>query len=372
MAAFSIRYVRTDADGGNDGLTNSSTGAWTLAEAFTNYAAGQEIRIMNTGTYSLASNTTITTVGTSYNPVLFIGRKTDDSAYENSYINAGVYYLYINAAFIRWCYIDFYSTSTSYAIRYGGNVIFYRCKIKNDNSTTTTGTAMALYQSTSAGGSIVECYLENVITHLISSELMGVVNLSRAHLINSKIVTKDVGVRTTGSYAGNIIRGNLIIGNGIGSSINQTSNVNLGYLTDISHNTMYNFNYGIYFNNLEPYTTVSPVMIMNNLFHSIKDPNPSADLLQNGYCIYTLEAVNKPNVLVKSNRYYDCDNFSNCSGFFHEIENEECTSDPFTYTDPNPSFDSNPPNYTLNNVSGGGLSCKNQNLYSAFNNTWSH
>jgi len=158
--------------------------------------------------------------------------------------------------------------------------------------------------------------------------------------------------------------------------VESVSNLATAYVNSITHNTIYNFNYGIYFNNLEIETAVTnaPLSIINNLFHTIKDPNPSTDPLQNGYCIYTPESVNKPNNLVKLNKYYNCDNFSNSkiSACFHEIENEECTSDPFTYTDPNPSFDATHPDYSLNNVSGGGLSCKEIDAYPAFNYYWNH
>jgi len=73
--AWTERYVRTDAAGGGDGTTNTNSGAngaWTLAEAIANVAAGQRVNVKS-GTYALSSAITFAVAGTSTTPIWWRG-----------------------------------------------------------------------------------------------------------------------------------------------------------------------------------------------------------------------------------------------------------------------------------------------------------
>jgi hypothetical protein len=355
MAAFNIRYVRTDAAGGNDGLTNSDTGAWTLAEAVTNCAAGMEIRVINDATYtSTAANTTIANVGTSTDQMLWIGRNAADTAYENAYINKGAYILTISSHFIKWAYIDVYSTNTSSTLYFNAdNGVIYRSKIKNGNTTATTGSAIGLRLGSSASHA-VECYAESSLEAGVSTGTAqgAIYAMGRNSVIGCRLVTHNIGINTTLGSAGNIFHGNLITGDGEGYGIYYLTSVGSAFVNNISHNTIYNFVDGIYFTNQEVTGSASPFTITNNLFHTCSN-----------LCVNVVDSTNKPLNLLKLNKYYNCGGLSNTSTFYWEVENEVLTEDPFT------SVGSD---YTLNSVDGGGLNCKEQDIYPALSMTWNH
>lgn len=71
--AFSEKYVTVTGGGLHDG--SSEANAWTLAEAVSNYAAGDRINV-KAGTYSDSSMVTFATPGTASSPVAWRGYKT--------------------------------------------------------------------------------------------------------------------------------------------------------------------------------------------------------------------------------------------------------------------------------------------------------
>lgn len=77
--AWTERYVRADAAGGGDGTTDAAsggTGAWTLAEAITNVAAGHRVNV-KAGTYAnTTTDRTLSTSGTTTAPIWWRGFKT--------------------------------------------------------------------------------------------------------------------------------------------------------------------------------------------------------------------------------------------------------------------------------------------------------
>jgi len=74
--AWTERYVRSDAAGGGDGTTTANSGAngaWTLAEAITNEAAGMRINV-RAGTYaSTSTSRTLAATGTQTAPIWWRG-----------------------------------------------------------------------------------------------------------------------------------------------------------------------------------------------------------------------------------------------------------------------------------------------------------
>ena len=71
--AFAEKYVTVTGGGLHDG--SSEANAWTLAEAVSNYAAGDRMNV-KAGTYSDSSTVTFATAGTAASPVAWRGYKT--------------------------------------------------------------------------------------------------------------------------------------------------------------------------------------------------------------------------------------------------------------------------------------------------------
>jgi len=71
--AFNEKYVTVTGGGLHDG--SSEANAWTLAEAVSNYAAGDRLNV-KAGTYSDSSTVTFATAGTAASPVSWRGYKT--------------------------------------------------------------------------------------------------------------------------------------------------------------------------------------------------------------------------------------------------------------------------------------------------------
>ena len=68
--AYTERYVTSAASGGGDG---SSGSPWTLAEAFTNAAAGDRVNIQSDGAYTTTSANRTTSAGTITAPIVWRG-----------------------------------------------------------------------------------------------------------------------------------------------------------------------------------------------------------------------------------------------------------------------------------------------------------
>ena len=71
--AFTEKYVTVTGGGLHDG--SSEANAWTLAEGFANYAAGDRVNI-KAGTYATTSSLNLGTSGSTTSPVVFRGYKT--------------------------------------------------------------------------------------------------------------------------------------------------------------------------------------------------------------------------------------------------------------------------------------------------------
>jgi hypothetical protein len=352
-----IRYVRPDAAGGGTGLTNTSVDAWTLTEAVTNHAAGMELRFINAGTFLSSANKFFATNGTNGNPIIFSGRNLTDTAYETAYIydTAGGKFLFTGYNFeIR--YLDFCGSSTDYVVSITGyHTVIHNCKILNTSTTSTDfGRALDIVY-----GVAFNNYLESR-TPISSSTSAGTLKSTQSNIFGNKIVTKYRGVSSAESVN---FYNNLVIGNGSGSGYYISD---YAYLSVIENNTFYNFNYGI--DLFATSDTDANTFIMNNLFHTITGINDPSDP---SCCVSLRQTKLQSDYHLNciSNRYYNCDNFMEEDKY--NLNNVECTSDPFVYTDVNPSYDINPPDYSLNNVTGGGAACKNIS-YPSLTWTWNH
>jgi len=359
--AITIKYVRSDAVGEGTGNTNTVEDAYTLAEVGVNHAPGIEFRFINSGTFLSTGNQTYNNDGTGEAPIIFTGRNLADTNYENCYINGQTYYMAFNGKSQIIKYIDIVSSTTGATLQINdAKSMVYNCKIKN-TSTTATGAANALCV---LNGIAFNNYIES-ITNYSSLSTVGTLRLYGGIAFGNKIISRYIGILQTGATS---ISNNLIIGNSPGdesTGIYKSSFYNLCFL---HRNTIYNFTYGISI----PGSTDSAevVHIIDNLFHTIQEPNPSTNPLENGYCIY-LRTLTTSDYMINTtnNRYYNCDNFS--QGDKYNLGNVECISDPFNYTDVSPSYDINPPDYTLNDIADGGTLCRNI-VYPAYNWTWNH
>ncbi len=354
--AQTIKYVRSDAAGGGDGSANNSSDAWTLVEAYANATAGTEVRIINTGTYTLTGNVTATNNGTSSAPIQMKGRNIDDTDYENIYINQQSYYMgSYSRDYWSFHFIDSYSTNVNYNFISGSSssdkTTFYYCRIKNGNTSSTTGLCRCIAGHQNISNAYYYCYFENVNTVSPNASIMGGGYYNT--LVGCKIVFSNIGVVESSTGFGRVYDNNIFIGSGENSiGITGGSGTN----NTLVNNTFYNMGQSIIFSDWQSNANYIPPIVCNNLFHSIFTSNPSDP----GYCIFAQNINFMPYIM--HNRYYNCDYFTNFTS--QDIDNEELSEDPCS--------DVESGDFTLNSVSGGGLSCKDQNIYPAFTWEWTH
>lgn len=166
--AWTERYVRSDAAGGGDGTTNTNSGAngaWTLAEAITNVAAGHRVNV-RAGTYAnTTTNRTFATAGTTTAPIWWRGFNTSigDIDSDNSLTKPAI--TFTTGRFIANAQHQYFSnldisgaavTASSGQLVVGaataGTVWFDRCRIEN---TAANANGAAFYVSGAGNGAII-------------------------------------------------------------------------------------------------------------------------------------------------------------------------------------------------------------------------
>lgn len=148
---MAIYYTSSSASGGGAG---SYADPWTLQEAFDSAVAGDEVRILNDGTYTPSARIDIdTNKGTSGSRIKFLGRNSADTAYEKATISASslssaqhlIYFGFNsapNGAYLQFENLIFdgsYPNTNQFGTQnqfYNWYCTFIRCVFKNSNSTT--------------------------------------------------------------------------------------------------------------------------------------------------------------------------------------------------------------------------------------------
>lgn len=160
--AFTEKYVTVTGGGLHDG--SSEANAWTLAEGFANYAAGDRVNI-KAGTYATTAMFTLSTSGSAASPVVFRGYKTtigdiDDWVTSQrvpatdvpNITGSGTYTGILTSSNIG--HISLQNLSFEYnnsnPVIYANNhnlspLMLIRCRIKNDNSSCTWSNRCVLH-----------------------------------------------------------------------------------------------------------------------------------------------------------------------------------------------------------------------------------
>jgi len=347
------RYVRTTASGGGDGSANDDTNAWTLAEAISNYVAGQRVNVIE-GTYNYGASIVLAQSATELDPILWRGRNSADtgSGRPSFLTDAGIFQLTGNQQIVTD--IDVTSDSNGATISISADAcLVYRCKAWNIAAGVSGQPHSACLVNDSA---VVDCLF--VSSASVSSAYT--VDLYRGTMTGCKVVTNSVGVRIRNGWRGNKATNSIIIGNGTRYGIHQTVMDNWAAVSTYDNITVYNFENGMYFENLPIIGGSSPMIIQNCLFHTCLEINPSQ---VEGYAIATEETFPEATTStthIINNAYYNCDNgFHNFAN--HDIGTIQCTQDPFG----NVSAD----DFSLNDLENGGALLRGAGMPLSF--SWS-
>lgn len=182
--AWTERYVRSDAAGGGNGTTDTNSGgngAWTLAEAITNVAAGHRVNI-RAGTYSnTTTDRTFGTSGTTTAPIWWRGFNTTpgDIDTNNSLTKPAI--TFTTGRFIATGSFQIFSNlnisgaqTTNSQIRCGtgSKIWFDRCQIE---CTSANGNGRAFSVNGSAEVILTRCWIKasNTATEVIECNGQG-------------------------------------------------------------------------------------------------------------------------------------------------------------------------------------------------------
>lgn len=170
--AWTERYVRADAAGGGNGTTDTNSGAngaWTLAEAITNEAAGIRLNV-KVGTYASTTTTrTAAAAGTTTQPIWWRGFNTtpgdidtDNTLTKPSFtfttgrmVFSGAHHIISNIMFLCTGAVG----AATLSITGGGWVD--RCRAENQQA---NASASAINIATTGGAVITESYFKATTT----------------------------------------------------------------------------------------------------------------------------------------------------------------------------------------------------------------
>jgi len=205
--AFNEKYVTVTGGGLHDG--SSEANAWTLAEAVSNYAAGDRLNV-KAGTYSDSSTVTFATAGTAASPVSWRGYKTtvgdldthpttqrvsgtDCPLFTNSVSSGSAYSVRSYQSFEQ---IHFTSATvgTVFDLAYQqNNIKVIGCRV--ESTTTSTGFVRAVFGNQANYIFFSDCYFSKNSTADTCLWAYGV--SSNWQLIRCTIVGASVGFQNT-------------------------------------------------------------------------------------------------------------------------------------------------------------------------------
>lgn len=311
--AWSEKYVDSAAGGGGDG---SSGSPWTLAEALTNYAAGDRLNV-KAGTYSRSSSTAFSTSGTTTSPIWWRGYNTtigdidSDNTLTKPLISFSTGRMDVSGNYQMFSNIRVTSPDNSAALyASGANVQFLRMQI------TDTGSGVGVLGTDEKGQVFSRCLVVGGSSHGFS--------------IGSETVIEGCVIRATsavGIYAPLAFRNVAILRNiidGTSSYGIQIPSASTGATITIDGNSIYNTGSdGVRF-------TALPAVgwVANNIFSSI-----------GGYGINNASGTNTANIFRSNNLYHSItsgqeNGFGDTPNLFAQTDSsspfENAASDDFT------------------------------------------
>lgn len=167
--AWTERYVRSDAAGGGNGTTDANSGAngaWTLAEAITNVAAGHRVNI-KAGTYSnTTTDRTFGTSGTTTAPIWWRGFNTTIGDIDSNNALTKPAITFSTGRFIATGSFQYFSnlnisgaqtTNGQVRLGTGAKIYFDRCRIE---CTSANANGRAFSNNISTEVVLSRCYLK--------------------------------------------------------------------------------------------------------------------------------------------------------------------------------------------------------------------
>jgi hypothetical protein len=232
--AWIVRYVRSDAAGSGDGTTNTNSGAngaWTLAEAIANVAAGMQLNV-KAGTYAnTTTSRTFNVAGTTTAPIWWRGFKTaigdmdgtptsirvDGTDIPLFSATTGVFTS--SAAHNLFSAISFLvsgATANPCMTISGGMNRFVRCRFEHQNA---NAASVAVNNTTNGGNHFECCWFKatSTATRVVQSNV-------RTSVLHSVIRGGGIGYDHTNTSQPNVLVGNAFISCGSnGAKLAQTS-----------------------------------------------------------------------------------------------------------------------------------------------------
>lgn len=291
--AWTERYVRADAAGGGDGTTDTNSGAngaWTIAEAITNAAAGMRINI-KAGTYSSSTLHTFSAAGTTASPIWWRG------------FNSTIGDLDGVADSTNFPYFSF--TSNGYFHASGANNWFENIRISSSTATANRGT---LYIG-AASQFFYNCKIVYTGSTSNCKAVVGTITADNTRLVKCWLECTDAGVDILqivnngrmsccfcylkgGNNGANVIRPISLYGNIYDGQAGNCIIVNGDFAVPILQSTFYNCG-GNAIHFVTGIADGTGSVIAGNIFHTV-----------GGYGILSVDT--NSGILADTNIYYNC------------------------------------------------------------------
>mgnify|MGYP003113484148 CR=1 FL=1 len=264
--AYTERYVTSAASGGGDGTSGSP---WTLAEAFSNAAAGDRVNIQSDGSYTTDSANRTTSAGTYAAPIVWRGYNStigdldtvgrDTPANGSDLITTNMPSISITGAeFQPGSYNIFMNLNFSCAIgdqavqqTASDFITFYQCKIYHTGDSTVVRAVNIDNQAT-----LIMCDFESTDTD--TNDLVSIDHCS--FVLACKFKAADTGARLLSITSGQVI-GCLFENGGVGIRMEQHAG-GFGPNNLVMNNTAYNLS-GEFLNTRDALPN-APTNIINN------------------------------------------------------------------------------------------------------------
>jgi hypothetical protein len=213
--AWTERYVDAAAAGGGDGTTaatSGANGAWTLAEAITNAAAGQRINI-KAGTYANTTTArTFAAAGTTTSPVWWrgyntaIGDRDADPTLTPPAITFTTGLCTFAGSHQTFSHLDISGANTGRQLNTsGGNLTLDRVRVENTNA---AAGSVAVSNATSSSNAFERCWFRatssatRVFQNAVTADFVGCTFTGGGAGLDSTtaVRTLDCVFRATGSH----------------------------------------------------------------------------------------------------------------------------------------------------------------------------